>query len=90
MEIFKAFAKGYIESAKSFLTPLEIEMLPFAVKLFPYMQAVRFLTDYINGDTYYQIQYAEHNYVRTLAQYKLYQEAKKAEPEMKAYIASLL
>lgn len=90
MEIFKAFAKGYIESAKSFLTPLEIEMLPFAVKLFPYMQAVRFLTDYINGDTYYQIQYAEHNYVRTLAQYKLYQEAKKAELEMKAYIASLL
>lgn len=90
MEIFKAFTKGYIESAKSFLTPLEIKMLPFAVKLFPYMQAVRFLTDYINGDTYYQIQYAEHNYVRTLAQYKLYQEAKKAEPEMKAYIASLL
>ena len=90
MEIFKAFAKGYIESAKSFLTPLEIEMLPFAVKLFPYMQAVRFLTDYINGDTYYQIQYADHNYVRTLAQYKLYQEAKKSEPEMKAYIASLL
>ena len=90
MEIFKAFAKGYIESAKSFLTPIEIEMLPFAVKLFPYMQAVRFLTDYINGDTYYQIKYSEHNYVRTLAQYKLYQEAKKAEPEMKAYIASLL
>lgn len=90
MEIFKAFAKGYIESAKSFLTPIEIEMLPFSVKLFPYMQAVRFLTDYINGDTYYQIQYPEHNYVRTLAQYKLYQEAKKAEPEMKTYINSLL
>lgn len=90
MEIFKAFAKGYIESAKDFLTPIEIEMLPFAVKLFPYMQAVRFLTDYINGDTYYQIQYPEHNRVRTLAQYKLYQEAKKAEPEMKKYIATLL
>ena len=54
------------------------------------MQAVRFLADYINGDTYYQIKYPEHNYVRTLAQYKLYQEAKKAVPEMKAYIASLL
>ena len=54
MEIFKAFAKGYIESAKVFLTPLEIEMLPYAAQLFPYMQAVRFLADYINGDTYYQ------------------------------------
>ena len=38
MDIFRAFAKGYIESAKSFLTPLEIEMLPYAVMLFPYMQ----------------------------------------------------
>ena len=90
IEVFKPFAKGYIESAKSFLTPLEIELLPYAVTLFPYMQAVRFLADYINGDTYYQIKYPEHNYVRTLAQYKLYQEAKKAVPEMKAYIASLL
>lgn len=90
IEVFKPFAKGYIESAKSFLTPQEIELLPYAVTLFPYMQAVRFLADYINGDTYYQIKYPEHNYVRTLAQYKLYQEAKKAVPEMKAYIASLL
>ena len=84
MDIFRAFAKGYLESAMSFLTPLEIEMLPYAVRLFPYMQAVRFLTDYL--DSYYQIQYAEHNYVRTLAQYRLYQEVCKAEPEIQAFI----
>ena len=90
MEIFKAFAKGYIESAKVFLTPLEIEMLPYAAQLFPYMQAVRFLADYINGDTYYQTKYAEHNLVRTKAQYKLYLEACKAEPAMKEYIADLI
>ena len=87
MEIFRAFAKGYLESAVSFLTPIEIEMLPYAVRLFPYMQAVRFLTDYLNGDTYYHTQYAEHNYVRTLAQYKLYQEVCKAVPEMQAFIS---
>ena len=90
MEIFKAFAKGYIESAKVFLTPLEIEMLPYAAQLFPYMQAVRFLADYINGDTYYQTKYAEHNLVRTKAQYKLYQEACNCEPAMKEYIANLM
>ena len=90
MEIFKAFAKGYIESARVFLTPLEIEMLPYAAQLFPYMQAVRFLADYINGDTYYQTKYAEHNLVRTKAQYKLYQEACNCEPAMKEYIASLM
>lgn len=76
MEIFKAFTKGYIESARSFLTPIEIEYLPYAATLFPYMQAVRFLADYINGDTYYQTQYKEHNLVRTKAQYKLYTAAK--------------
>ena len=90
MEIFKAFAKGYIESAKVFLTPLEIEMLPYAAQLFPYMQAVRFLADYINGDTYYQTKYAEHNLVRTKAQYKLYQEACNCEPVMKDFIAGLI
>ncbi len=90
MEIFKAFTKGYIESARTFLTPLEIEMLPYAATLFPYMQAVRFLADYINGDTYYQTRYKDHNLVRTKAQYKLYLEAKSATPDMKAYINSLL
>lgn len=90
MEIFKAFTKGYIESARSFLTPIEIEYLPYAATLFPYMQAVRFLADYINGDTYYQTQYKEHNLVRTKVQYKLYTAAKAAVPEMKAYIQSLL
>ena len=90
MEIFKPFAKGYLESARSFLTSIEIEMLPFAAQLFPYMQAVRFLADYINGDTYYHIQFANHNLVRTKAQYKLYQEACKAEPAMKEYITGLI
>lgn len=90
MEIFKAFAKGYIQSARAFLTPIEIEMLPYAAMLFPYMQAVRFLADYINGDTYYRTTYEGQNLVRTRAQYKLYLEAKAAAPEMKAYIESLL
>lgn len=87
MDIFRAFARGYLESASSFLTPIEIEMLPYAVMLFPYMQAVRFLTDYLNGDTYYQIRYDKHNLIRALAQYKLYQETRKAVSEMKQYIA---
>ncbi len=67
MDIFRPFAEGYIKSAKSFLTPLEIENLPFAACLFPYMQTVRFLADYINGDTYYRIKYPEHNLVRSLS-----------------------
>lgn len=89
MDIFKAFSRGYIESASVFLTPVEIENLPYAAKLFPYMQAVRFLTDYINGDTYYKISYPDHNLVRTRAQFKLLQSVEAHEQDMKDYIASL-
>lgn len=88
MSIFKAFAKGYLQSA-TFLTPVEKSHLPFAAKLFPYMQAVRFFADYLNGDTYYKTQYPEHNLVRTRAQLKLYQEAVRHEAEMQAFIDTL-
>jgi len=82
MDIFKAFTKGYLSSA-TFLTETEISMLPYAVKLFPYMQAARFLTDYINGDTYYRIQYPEHNLVRTRNQLQLLHCVEDAEEEIR-------
>ena len=87
MEIFKAFARGYLSSASVFLTPVERENLPYAATLFPYMQAVRFLADYINGDTYYKIKYPEHNLVRTRAQWKLFLSAREKMDEMAAFIA---
>ena len=90
MEIFKAFTKGYLKGAKSFLTQIEIENLPYAAALFPYMQCVRFLADYINGDTYYKIKYPEHNLVRTKAQFKLLQSVEANTPEMIAFINECL
>lgn len=83
MEIFKAFTKGYLEGTKDFLLPVEKENLPYAAMLFPYMQAVRFLSDYINGDTYYKIRYPEHNLVRTKAQWRLFECAEAKEGEMR-------
>ncbi len=77
MEIYKAFLEGYLEGTKPFLTPVERDNLPYAACLFPYMQAVRFFADFINGDTYYKIRYPEHNMVRTRAQWKLFIEARK-------------
>lgn len=89
MEIFKAFVKGYVESASVFLTPVERENLPYAAALFPYMQAVRFFADYINGDTYYKIKYPEHNLVRTRNQMALFRSVLENMPAMQEYIASL-
>ncbi|MCF0185750.1 MAG: aminoglycoside phosphotransferase, partial [Bacteroidaceae bacterium] len=85
-----AFTKGYLESAQSFLLPLEIDWLPYAAALFPYMQTVRFLTDYINGDIYYKIQYPEHNKVRSYAQFQLLKSVEEHESEMKNYIEMLI
>lgn len=63
-DIYEAFTEGYLESAGSFLLPVERENLPYAVALFPYMQCVRFLWDYLNGDKYWKCQYPTHNFVR--------------------------
>ena len=87
MEIFKAFTKGYLEGTKGFLLPVEKENLPYAAMLFPYMQTVRFLADYINGDIYYKIKYPEHNLVRTKAQWRLFECAESKENVMKEVIS---
>lgn len=87
MDIFRAFTRGYLESARQFLLPVEVENLPYAAALFPYMQCVRFLADYLNGDTYYKIAYPEHNLVRTAAQFKLWQSVEQHQDEMRAFIA---
>ena len=89
MDIFRAFTEGYLKSAGKFLTDTEIEYLPYAATLFPYMQAVRFFADYLNGDTYYKIQYPDHNLVRTRAQIRLLESAESHLPEMADFIASL-
>lgn len=90
MDIFRAFTQGYVESASAFLTPLELSLLPYAAELFPYMQAVRFLWDYLCGDHYWKCSYPEHNLVRARNQWHLFLKVREHEPEMKAFIAQLL
>ncbi|MFV0471351.1 MAG: phosphotransferase enzyme family protein [Paludibacteraceae bacterium] len=90
MEIFKSYTKGYLESAKSFLLPIEIELLPFGAKLLTYMQLTRFLADYLNGDTYYKINNPQHNLQRSKAQFKLLQSIEENYNEMNNYIQKQL
>jgi Ser/Thr protein kinase RdoA (MazF antagonist) len=71
LSIFEGFTKGYLSQASSFLTEKELEYLAFSAKYITYEQVLRFLMDYIDGDNYYKIKSPEHNYQRTLAQYKL-------------------
>ena len=53
IDLYKGFAEGFITGGASFLTKEEIKILPFAAKLFAYMQAVRFLADFINVSSYF-------------------------------------
>lgn len=69
-EVYDAFTRGYLSTA-TFLTDNERAILPHGLFRFAYMQAVRFLTDYLNGDTYYRVKYPDHNLVRTRAQWQL-------------------
>jgi Ser/Thr protein kinase RdoA (MazF antagonist) len=90
LEIFKAYTQGYLESAKCFLTDIEISLLPFGAKLMTYMQLTRFLADYLNGDTYYKINNPLHNLQRSKAQFKLLQSIEANYIEMQRFIASIV
>lgn len=90
LEIFEAYTRGYMETAKAFLTPQEIKLLPYGGRLLTYMQTVRFLTDYINGDTYYKIHSPKHNLIRTKAQFKLLLSLEAHAPEMDRFMQTWL
>ncbi len=90
MDIFRAFTEGYLESAGSFLLPVEIENLPYATALFPYMQCVRFLWDYLSGDKYWKRQYPQHNYIRANNQLHLLFSIEKHYSEMEDFIAKCM
>ncbi|MFI3315082.1 MAG: aminoglycoside phosphotransferase family protein [Rikenellaceae bacterium] len=86
MNLFRGYTQGYLSEAAAFLTEKEIEYLAFSAKFITFEQVLRFLMDYINGDTYYKIKYADHNLVRTHAQYKLLQSLEENMPEMEKIV----
>ena len=89
-ECFKYFAEGYLSEVKDVLTPKEIELLPFSVKLLTYECGIRFLTDYLNGDTYFKIPREHHNLDRARNQLKLVADIEAMEDELKEIIKTLI
>lgn len=68
---YKAYVKGFLEEMKSALSPIEIKYLPLGAKTMIFIMAIRFLTDFLNGDIYYKTDYPEHNLDRAKNQFKL-------------------
>ncbi len=80
--LFRAFTRGYYSQAGSFLSARETELMPFAPRYLTYIIGLRFLTDFLNGDTYYKIQYPEHNLVRARTQLRLVEDMENKYEEM--------
>ncbi len=89
MTLFKAFAKGYYQSSKNFITKKEIDTLAFGAKLLCYEQSVRFLDDYLNGDLYYKISKDKHNLIRAKAQIVYLENLCLNFQEMDSYVKNL-
>ncbi len=89
-ELFAAFTKGYLSETKDSLTPREIELLPLSVKLMTYECGIRFLTDYLNGDTYFKIHREKQNLDRARNQFKLVQEISDKEPILQKIVSQAL
>lgn len=86
LDIFREFASGFLSEANSYLAESEIAELHRAPAAFTFMQGLRFLTDYLNGDLYYKTESEEDNYRRTVAQYTMMQRMQEQEQEMATII----
>ena len=87
LELFKAYTLGYLTTAGESLTAKEIEYLPFSSKLMTLECGMRFLGDYINGDTYFKTAYPEHNLDRCHTQFVLVADMERKMDEMKKIVA---
>ncbi|MBR2023976.1 MAG: aminoglycoside phosphotransferase family protein [Clostridia bacterium] len=90
IQLFKAYAEGYVGAVKDSITQKEAELLPYGAYLMTMECGMRFLGDYLSGDTYFATKYPEHNLVRARTQFKLASEMEKRLDEMQAIVFSIL
>ena len=90
IETFRHYTEGYLSERGATMTRSEREWLAFSALYITYEQTLRFLMDYIDGDTYYKTAYAEHNLVRARAQHKLLESMEAQYDQMQAIVRELL
>ena len=71
LDLYEIYMKGFVEGCGGTLTDMEIECLPVGAKVMTYECGMRFLTDYLAGDTYFKTAYPTHNLDRARTQFKL-------------------
>ena len=85
---FEAYSKGFLSEVKDTITEEEVETLPLGVWMMTYENAIRFLTDYLNGDVYFAVDenIENHNLIRAKAQLELLKQIEEQEDQMKGVI----
>ena len=86
ISLYELYVKGFIEGAKGGLTAGELEMLPIGAIMMTFECGMRFLADYLNGDTYFRIHRPQHNLDRCRNQFKLVADMEAHLDEMKAIV----
>jgi len=89
LEMFRALAAGYLEEARGFLTPQELDLLVFSGRLITLTIGLRFLTDFLEGDVYFRVHRPGHNLDRARAQFALVQSMERLETAMEDCIRPL-
>ena len=87
LELYEAFTRGFLEGADGGLTETELEYLPWGARLMTLECGIRFLTDYLEGDTYFRIHYPEQNLDRCRTQFKLVSDMEQQFDAMHAVVA---
>lgn len=84
LDLYEEYVSGFLTGIGKVITETEKELLPLSAFMMTYEVALRFMTDYLNGDVYFKIASPDHNLVRTRAQIKLMEDMLEKLDEMKA------
>ncbi len=88
-DMFYAYTRGFLKGTAGALTPREVDMLPDGAYVITLEQAIRFLTDYLDGDRYYHIDTPDHNLVRARTQLRLVADMEMHMPDLRAFVEEL-
>lgn len=84
--LYEVFTRGFLEGAQGSLTEEELKYLPWGARLMTLECGIRFLTDYLEGDHYFHIQYPEQNLDRCRTQFKLVKDMERQFDAMSAVV----
>lgn len=90
MDYFTSVTRGYLSEMISVLAEDELSYVVFAGEFILYMQAIRYVTDYLNGDVYYKVKHDEHNFQRATNQCKLLLHYRSLTSQMEDIVEGLV